>query len=272
MRLTALAAGAAVLLTGCGGGSVSMPIYTLAPSSAPLRYEITTDGNTVVETPGGTQETPSRAELVLAVQFGATTEAGTAVTVTFESVSVSQTVMGTTTDVDASELIGKSMSAVIADDGSIEVTDSPEVSGPLGQVADPKRILSSFLPPLPPGGDASLETWPDADESVVEGAITLTVTREGTASFAADTMIAGHAARVIQASGETEFSGSGEAPGAGEIDMSMDGDYSGSYVWDAAAGVLLGAATEMEVAGMIVGIGFSIPGTVTSSTTVRLLE
>ncbi len=272
MRLTALAAGAAVLLTGCGGGSASIPIYTITPTSAPLRYELTTDGNTVVETPGGTQETPSRAELILAVQYGASTEAGTAVTITFESVSVSQTALGNTTDIDASELIGKSASALIADDGSIEVTEMPEVSGPLGQVANPNQIISSILPPLPPGGDVTLESWPDVDENVVEGPITLTITRDGTASFAADTMLSGRSARVIQTSGETEFSGSGEAPGAGEIDMNMDGDYSGFYVWDAAAGVLLGATIETEVAGMITGIGFTIPGTVTSKTTIRLLE
>ncbi len=272
MRLSALAVAAAVILAGCGGGTVSIPIYTITPTSAPLRYEITTDGNSVVETPAGTQETPSRAELILAVQYGASTEAGTAVTVTFESVSVTQTMLGSTTDVDASELIGKSISALIADDGSIEVTEKPEVSGPLAQVVNPKQVISSFLPPLPPGGDVTLESWPDADENVVEGPITLTITRQGTASFVADTMWSGRSARVIQTSGETEFSGSGEAQGAGEIDLSMDGDYSGSYVWDAAAGVLLSATTQTEVTGMIIGSGFSIPGTVTSQTTVRLLE
>ena len=248
MRRPVLVVTGTLLLLGCGGPSG--PTYEFGPSAAPLSYVITSHGNLSVETPMGEQRSVDSTHATIAIDIGAATDAGHAVTVAFEWLELWEGGDMNVQHAEGGELIGLPFTGTLASTGHIMVDQQPEIPGAVTRMANPVDIFSDMLPPLPPGGMLTAESWPHNTVSKSDITMTVETRYEGTARFAGDTTWNGVAAKIIVSEGTTPTSAKGTPPGApGEIEMQQTGSSKTVYVWDPQRGVMLASLSTLEAEG-----------------------
>jgi hypothetical protein len=82
----------------------------------------------------------------------------------------------------------------------------------------------------------------------------------GSARFAGDTTWNGIAARVIVSKETIRADGNGFPEGApGEVELSVDGTASATYLWDPGSGMLLAMKAESRSEGRVFTLGFDLP-------------
>jgi hypothetical protein len=252
--LTALFA--ATFATGCASGGPSMT-FGFQPASGSLRYVVTAEDRNIVETPMGTQETSSTSRMTLVLETGQRTDAGVAMTATFEDLEGSSSERG---GFSGGELLGQPYSGTILPDGVIEITDGPETPTALKEFVDPRGFLREFLVPLPP--DDQTESWAVRRETTWDQAIEMTSVTTGTARMAGDTTWNGVPARIIVFDATISLSGSGMPAGSpSELEFAAEGPATMRFVWDARRGVMLAGTSEAEMSGevTVVGMGMTVP-------------
>ncbi len=250
---------------GAGG-----PRFEYAPSKLPLRYAIENEQIVVVETPMGAQEANDNTNATVALGVGKQQEDGWQVSAVFEALSGQVTGVGS---INGEEFVGKPFSGTLNRNGTIDITEAPEIAGSLAQVFDAKGFLADFLAPTPPSGTAELATWQVRRETVSETQIKMTSSFVGTALIVGDTTWNGESAKIIGTTGTFTLEGTGTPTGSpSEMDMVVTGEATTRYVWDFKKGVMLGAAAKAEGTGKVtlVGMDISMPVSLTVSQRVEL--
>ena len=263
----------AAFVVGCAGAKG--PLYEHQPTETPLRYEIHDRSNLLVQTPMGDQHTRDSTIAIVAVQVGGGAADARDITVAFESLDIWAGGDMNRQHLQGGELLGKQFVGTVSDQGLISVSESPEIPAELREATDPWAIFADLLPPLPPAGDASVESWTHKTEAMVETAMTVNNTYEGTARFAGDTTWNGQMARIIVSEGTVMSSGKGYPAGApGEIEFAMTGEATTRYIWDPQRGVMLGYTSTGEAEGELElpSMAMTMPISFTGSKEVRLVQ
>ena len=255
------AAAIALTLAACAG---SAAVYEYLPTERALRYEFSGSVASEIATPGGAQAIESEPEATVVVSMGARGGAGTEFSATFESFRASPAGPGL-------DMTGVTFSGVVAADGTVEITVTPEIALEGLTSDDLSNIVTSLFAPLPPGGTATSESWPHKVEGPVGAGMQGSTSYEGVARFTGDTIWNGIPAQIIFSEGKWTMTGKGQPAGApAEIDMALTGTSSTVYVWDPARGVLLGAESVSEGDGTVEAMGFEMPMTNAGATTITL--
>ena len=258
---------ASALAIGCASGGGGGPTYSLGPDAGELRYEVRGEQSMLIDTPMGAQQSDDAMEATVTFTIGGAVADGWEVAATYEALSVRSSGDMGSTNLSGGELIGQVMRGTLSPTGSIAFDGRPTVASGLADAFDPAGLLSDFFVYMPADGNTSAP-WPVSRQVVFETAMHLTLTFEGTARIAGDTVWNGVPATVIVVEGETTLEGSGTPPGApGELTMSFTGSSTRRYVWDAAHGIMLAAWGEDDVGGPIVIQGFDLEMSATATGT-----
>jgi hypothetical protein len=244
--------------------------FEYAPTKSPLRYVIDNEQAVLIETPMGDQKASDNTNATIVVEIGERREGGWLVSAEFEALSGQAAGVG---NLDGADLHGKEFSGTLSQDGTIEITEAPDITGQLAERFDPKAFLADFLTPLPPSGAVDLATWQVRRETVSHTQLTVTSSFVGTALVVGDTTWNGETAKIISATGTFTLKGNGMPNGSpGEMAMVISGEARTRYVWDSDNGVMLGAATRAEGKGNVtlVGMDMSMPMTLTVTQRVEL--
>jgi hypothetical protein len=237
-------------LAGCGGAGG--PIYDFGPTEAPLRYQASAHSEMLIDTGMGEMRSSDSSTATLVFEIGGPAAAGREVSVTFEALELWSFGDIDQQHIEGDEIVGQAYSGTLSDGGAISVTSAPETPAALMRAVDPSDIFANMLPPLPPGGDASAESWSHSTNSTSATAMPTTTVYEGTVRFAGDTTWNGQAARIMVSEGTASVSGRGSPPGApGEIVLTLSGMSVTRYIWDAARGVMLASSSSFEGEGEI---------------------
>lgn len=252
---------ACFLISACATATTRSP-FEFQPTNSPLQYDVTVSGDVIADTPMGRMTSETDSEAIVSLDIGERFENGRGVTATFEALEVrAEGSLGGGT-VNAEGILGKPYTGSLAATGQISITDSPQASSSLTNNLDPAALLTELLVPLPPGGDADMESWPIRSSVISDAAVRLTSTFEGAARFAGDTIWNGVAARLIVVEGTLEIAGSGAPAGApADIDLTLEGESTRLYVWDMERGVMLASLVTGEADGALTirGMGMQIP-------------
>ncbi|MDH3297639.1 MAG: hypothetical protein OEM96_05095 [Gemmatimonadota bacterium] len=256
------------VLAACGGArQAPAPIYDLRATPVPLEYAAEVRSLTVVETPGGEQEIASTTTIVMTIAYGAPTSDGLPIEVVFSEFSTE----GPAPDLSA--MLGLPFRGIVGEGGEIELTETPDLDVPGFDAASLLQVINPLVIPLPPSGHPTEEAWPLQRSRDPGGGLTGESTFEGSARFAADTVWNGIPTRWLVASGDVKTRASGSPAGApGEVDLDSEGESEISYAWDAARGVVLHVAVEIELDGTVSTQGMVLPLTIETSATYDLVE
>jgi len=266
-----LAVSAIALLTGCGGSSG--PVFDYSVATPPLEYELTRTSTTVVETPNGESGSDQAMNATLMLAFGAPVEGGREVTVTFTSLDLIVGGPMGEQSFGGDGVTGRPFAGVLHADGTISVTEAPEIEGQLADLFDPSGVVRDLLAPLPPDGSAAATSWVHSYTTEQSTIMDFESTYDGIAAFAGDSTFNGHATQVIVSTGDLEISAIGTPPGApGEVEMSLAGPSETTYLWDSAAGVMRASASTLETEGEVMTMGFTLPVVTMVEATVVLKE
>ena len=265
---------AALLVAGGCASSGGGPIYELRPTTTPLTYIVTSEGGNEIETPGGVQGSTYSTEAVLTLEIGEATDAGRAFVATIESMSLETGGdFGASSQDFTDDIGGKPFRGVIAPDGGVTFTESPEFKRGAMSEADLERVVSGVLFPLPPGGDPAAGPWPHRVTLAPGGGLDGQSVYEGTVTLVGDTTWNGIAASVMASEGLVTMEGTGMPEGApAEIELATEVEARMIYVWDQTRGVLLEVRASGEGAGDISTMGFSMPMTAASETLITLQQ
>ncbi len=252
-----LSAISSLFLLACA--SAGGPVFEFAPSDTPLRYDANTFNRLQVETPDGNMISNDTVRTTVAVDIGAPNEGGRSVSTEFEAVHVKVTGNMANQQLEGRELVGKPFRGTLRPNGTIEVSEAPDLSGQLSQIFDPAALFAELLAPLPPNADADAESWPVNTVVTSKAGWTVTAKFDGTARFAGDTTWNGQAARLIVSEGTFALEGRGMPAGApSEVEMSMNGTSTRRYVWDASRGIMLASRNETDAEGVVVVLDFDL--------------
>lgn len=248
MRWISTLAIAAVTLAGCAGAGG--PIYEFRPTDAPLSYRIRDHAAMRVETPVGDQTATDSTHATVAIEIAGESNGHRDVRVSFAALEFWSGGDFPKQHVVGDELIGQSFNGQLSPGGIISVTAAPEIPKRIAAAVDAAALVAQLLPALPPGGEAETTPWPDRARLSINTALSVEVSRDGTASFAGDTTWSGRSARVIVSEGITTAAGHGSPAGApGEVEFSYTGRYVTRYIWDPASGVMLASTATTEAEG-----------------------
>jgi hypothetical protein len=259
-----------VLLAACGSKG---PVFSFGPTSAPMRYQVDAYSNLLVETPDGNQASRDTVRSTLTLDIGDAVAGGRRVTAQFEGMEVKTVGDMGSRRLPGDELVGKPFTGTLKQDGSIEVTDAPQLPRGMRDLFDPAALFVEMLAPLPPDANASAASWPHRSVVTSKAGMDIVATYEGTARFAGDSTWNGQPVRIIASEGTVELKGEGTPPGApGAIEMTLEGKVTRRYYWDAMRGVMLASVQESEAEGVIVVLDFDIavPTSLTSVQRVTL--
>lgn len=263
---------AATLFAGACASSGSGPIYELRPTSAPLTYVVSSEGSNEIETPGGLQGSTFSSEAMLTFEVGEATGAGRTFTAVFESMTLETggDFGGSSQDL-GEELAGQPFRGVIAPDGDVSFTESPEFQRGSTTTHDLENLVAGIVFPLPPGGDPSAGPWPHRMTMPTGGGMDGEAAYEGTMTLVGDTVWNGIEATVMASEGLATVVASGMPEGApAEVDVVTEVESRTVYVWDPARGVLLEARAASEGAGDVSTMGFDMPMVVASESVITL--
>jgi hypothetical protein len=267
-RMAAVAVAAA--LAACGGSSGG-PVFDYMAATPPLHYEVTRTSSTIVETPGGETGSDEAMSATVTLTLGDPVEGGREVTAVFKSLDlVVGSPMGER-EFDGREVVDKPYAGVLHADGTITITDSPELKGELADLFDASSVLRDLLAPLPPAGSEDAVSWPHEYETAQSTVMDFVSSYAGTAAFAGDSTWGGHDTRVIVSKGDVSIKASGTPEGApGEVEMTLAGPAETTYLWDPAVGVMRAAFSTAETKGEIMTMGFTLPAVTMVESTVLL--
>lgn len=264
----AVAAFAAGACASSGGG----PVYELRPTEAPLTYVLSSEGGNEIETPGGVQESTFSGESVMILEIGDATDAGRTFTATIQSMSYETGGdFGGASDDLTDELGGKPFHGIIAADGDVTFTDSPDFQKDRMSTRDLESIVAGVLFPLPPGGDPSVGSWPHRVTLAPGRGLEGESVYEGTVTMVGDTVWNGIPASVMASEGIVMIAATGMPEGApAEIELATEIQARTVYIWDSARGVLLEVRAVGEGGGDVSTMGFNMPMAVTSESLITL--
>ena len=269
MRNLLVSLSAFAFATACAGGS-SGPTFEYGPSSTPLRYQVSSKTESVIETPMGAQNANDTSNVTVTLQIGEPAGDGRQVIAVFEEFNSQITGVG---KIDGGEMLGQEFSGILAHDGTIEFTETPSSPKKLSDYIDPAAFLSELLVPMPPPGSEAVETWPVSQEYTEYTQVTMTNTVEGTARIVGDTVWNGQPAKLIEIRADYSLEGIGTPTGSpGELEMVLSGPGTTRAVWDAQRGVLLSATSHGSATGTvtIAGMDITLPVTAESWTSIVL--
>ena len=269
MRSVLVPSLAAVAAAACSGTS-ARPMFEYGPSEVPLRYEVTSRTKSDIQTPMGPQNVDATTSVTLTFDIGAPSAGGRRVVAVFESLESQSTGIGR---LQGGSLIGEPFVGVLAHDGSIDFTETPETPARLRDYFDPPAFLSGLLIPLPPEGSGDMESWEVHQETVERTQMTMTSSFDGTARMTGDTVWNGQAAKIVMVEGQFNLEGTGMPAGSpAELQMLTSGPATMTYLWDATRGVMLSATSKGEGEGtvVLVGMDISMPITVASEQSIVL--
>lgn len=271
MRRLAIAAGAVATLAACAGGRAAPePTYELRATESPLRYGVESEQLTVIELPtGGEQEVATSTTATVSISYGTRTEAGLPFTLTFDSLDV----QGPGGAADLSSMIGVPIRGTVGDAGLVEVQEAPEIEGaPIDAASMAEQLLTPLIPPLPPAGDTTAESWPLEQSRPAGGGMTGEASFAGTVRFAPERQWEGTPARILISSGDVRQRASGSPPGApGEVDVDLVGESTTTYVWDPLRAAVLHVDQDVELEGTVSTQGMALPMTTEAEQTFTLL-
>jgi hypothetical protein len=246
---------AVALVAACAGGTAG-PVFEYGPSDGPLRYEVTGETKTAIQTPMGPQNVDASTNAAVTVEVGAQAEGGRRVSVVFESFESRSTGIGR---LDGGALIGQTFRGILAPNGNIEFTETPATPANLRDYLDPSAFLSDLLMPLPPPGASDLESWPVQQQTVERTQMTMTSSFEGTARVVGDTVWNGQPAKVVMVEGQFNLEGTGTPAGSpAELEMLASGPATMTYLWDATRGVMLTASSQGSGDGTVALVGMDM--------------
>lgn len=271
MRRLSIVAGAILTLSACAGGRAAPePVYELRATETPLRYGVESEQLAVIELPtGGEQEMETSMTATMALAFGTRTEEGLPFTLTFDSLAV----RGPGGAPDLSALIGVPIRGTIDDEGVVNVHEAPEIEGvPLDGGTLANQLLTPLIPPLPPAGDTTAQSWPLQQSRPATGGMSGEVSFDGSVRFAPERQWEGTPARILVASGDVRQRASGSPPGApGEVDVDLAGESTTTYAWDPLRAAVLHVNQDVEFEGTVSTQGMALPMTVEARQTFSLL-
>ena len=208
----------ALAAAGCAGSGGA--IYEFRPTETPLQYEVRDSSVFVIQSPMGEQHFEDSVRAVVRIEIGEGDTLSHRITARFESLDLWSGGDSPEQHVFGGDLIGKPFHGSLAQTGSIAVSDSPEISDQLKELADPITLFSELLPPLPPNRMGDAESWPHRTSYTTDVPMSTDATYEGTAYFAGDTIWNGKPARIILSEGLTTVSARGTpADAPGEIEF-----------------------------------------------------
>ncbi|NIM50469.1 MAG: hypothetical protein GTN78_03245 [Gemmatimonadales bacterium] len=245
MRQHSLSGLAAVLAAACAAGTAGSTLG-FRPTDTPLRYEVSTAQDAVIETPMGTQASRDSGRATVRLEFGRQGAEGTQVSGVFEAFDAWLEQRGR---IEGGELIGRRYSGTLAPSGTIEITDTPATPDHLKDFFDPRALFVDLMVPLPPTGQAGREPWPVRQAITSRTSLTLTGVLDGWGRLAGDTTWNGQQARIILVEGSYKLEGAGLASGSVELSLTTTGTSTSRYVWDAERGVMLASVGTIEVEG-----------------------
>ncbi len=261
MRNLLVSLSAVVFATACAGGS-SGPTFEYGPSSTPLRYQVSSKTESVIETPMGAQNANDTTNVTVTLQIGEQAGDGRQITAVFEEFSSQITGVGR---LEGGEMLGQEFSGILAHDGTIEFTETPSIPKKLSDYIDPAAFLSEFLVPMLPPGSETAETWPVSQEYTEHTQMTMTSTMDGTARIVGDTVWNGQPAKLIEIRADYTLEGTGMPTGSpAELEMVLSGPGTIRAVWDAQRGVLLSAMSHGNATGTVSLVGMDITMAVTA--------
>lgn len=271
MRRLSIVAGALVTLAACAGGRAAQePVYELRATETPLRYGVESEQLTLIELPtGGEQQVETSTAGLVTIAYGARTEEGLPFTLTFDSLDV----QGPGGVADLSAVIGVPIRGTVGEGGVVDVHEAPEIEGVQPDAASlAEQLLTPLIPPLPPAGDTTAESWPLQQSRASAGGMSGEVSFDGTVRFAPEREWEGMPARILVSSGEVRQEVSGTPPGApGKVDVDVAGESTTTYAWDPLRGAVLHVDQEVELEGTVSVQGMVLPMTVEAEQTFSLL-
>ena len=210
----------------------------------------------------GTMTSETSSEAIVRLEIGDWRGDSWPVTASFEALEVSSQGSLGGGSVAAEGVIGEPFEGTLSRSGQISITESPALSERLSDNLDPSALFTELLAPLPPDGDAPMNSWPVASTVVSDAAVRLVSVFEGMARLAGDTLWGGISAKLIVAEGTLEIEGNGSPAGMpAEMHLMLSGESTRLYVWDAQRGVMLASLITGEADGTLslVGMDLSIP-------------
>jgi len=237
-----------LILAGCAGSGGA--IYEFRPTETPLQYEVSDSSVFLIQSPMGEQRFVDSVRAVVAIEIGQGDTASHPVSAVFESLDLWSGGDSPEQHLYAGDLVGKPFNGTLSQNGSIAVTESPEVSEQLMEFTDPETLFSEMLAPLPPERLGTAGPWPHRTSHNAESPMTFEAIYDGTAHFAGDTTWNGAPARIIVSEGITTVTARGTpADAPGEIEFTYTGRSTTRYVWDPARGVMLASSATMSTEG-----------------------
>jgi len=239
-------------------------MFEYGPSEVPLRYDVTSETGSSIQTPMGPQNVDATTNVTVTFEVGGPGDGGRRVVAVFEALESQSTGIGR---LQGGALIGKPFVGVLAHDGSVDFTETPETPANLRDYFDPSAFLSELLMPLPPEGSGDMESWSVHQESTERTQMTMVSSFDGAARVAGDTVWAGQPAKVVIVEGQFKLEGTGTPTGSpAELEMVVSGPATMTYIWDATRGVMLSGTTRGEGEGTValVGMDLTMAMTVTS--------
>lgn len=235
-------------LAGCAGSGGA--IYEFRPTDTPLQYEVRDSSVFLVKSPMGEQRFADSVRAVLAIEIGQGDTVSHQVSAVFESLDLWSGEDSLEQHVFGGDLIGVPFRGTLSQTGSIAVTESPEISEQLKELADPITLFSELLPPLPPDRTGTAEPWPHRTSYTADSPMSTEASYDGTAYFAGDTTWNGKPARIILSEGVMTVTARGTPAGApGEVEFTYTGRSTTRYVWDPERGVMLASSATMKTEG-----------------------
>ncbi len=265
-----------LLLTSCfllGCARAGGDIYEFRPTSAPLRYTVSEQGDMLIETPVGEQHSTDSTRATLTLTIGRRGGAGNDVSVTFQALDIWEGGDFEMRHVEGTSLLGTPFTGSLSEDGKITVADGPEIPDQISKVADPVAVFAHLLAPLPPGGVPTTQPWQHSRVSRSQTTVSATTTYEGSARLAGDTVWNGQAAQVIVSEGTSTTTGRGMPVGApGEVEFTLSGRSTTRYIWDPDRGVMLASSSSPSADGDldIPSMGMTMPIAYQGRSEVRL--
>lgn len=255
MRRLLVPSVAVTLAAACAGGTAG-PMFEYGPGGGPLRYVVTSETKTAIQTPMGPQNVDGSTNATVTVEIGAQTQGGRRVSVVLEAFETRGTGVGR---LEGGALIGQTFGGILAQDGSMEFTETPPTPANLRDYVDPSAFLSDLLMPLPPSGASDLESWPVQQQTVERTQMTTTSSFEGTARVVGDTVWNGQPAKIVRVEGQFSIEGTGTPAGSpAELQMSVSGPGTMTYLWDATRGVMLTATSRGDGDGTVALVGMDM--------------
>lgn len=271
MKRLAIVTGVLATVAACAGGRAAPePTYELRATEAPLRYAVEAEQLTVIELPtGGEQEVETVTTGTIAIAYGARTESGLTFTLTFDSLDV----QGPGGAADLGGVVGVPIRGMVGDAGLVEVEEAPEVEGaPVDAASLAEQLLTPLIPPLPPAGDTTAESWPLQQSRPAGGGMAGEASFDGTVRFGPEREWEGTPARILISSGDVRQRASGTPPGApSEVDVDLVGESATTYAWDPLRGAVLHVDQDVELEGTVSTQGMALPMTMEAMQSFTLL-